>query len=136
MPLADAKRVVEHAEGKANRLGIAATVSVVNAEGTPVAIHRMDGATLVSVEVSREKAYTAAATEKPTADLTAASQPGGDVYGLASADRNRLAVFGGGVPLDRDGTVLGAVGVSGGSVDEDVAVATAGADAFVAGDSE
>jgi|AntRauTorcE11898_2_1112593.scaffolds.fasta_scaffold00739_3 uncharacterized protein GlcG (DUF336 family) len=90
----------------------------------------MDGATLVSVEVSREKAYTAAATEKPTSDLTAASQPGGDVYGLASADWNRLVVFGGGLQLERDGEVLGAIGVSGGSVDEDVAVATAGVKAF------
>lgn len=128
--LDDAKRILDAAEAKADDLGVAMNLSVTNNEGNLVAFRRMDGAKLVASSIARDKAYTAAAVKKPTEALQEGSEPGGDVYGLQSTDDNRVVTFGGGIPLEVDGAVVGAVGCSGGDVSEDVAVAGAGVDAF------
>jgi len=90
----------------------------------------MDDAWLPSVNISRNKAYTAAGVEMPTHELAEASEPGESLYGLQTTDEGRIVIFGGGFPLERDGEVVGAIGSSGGEVDEDMEVARAGIDRF------
>lgn len=125
-----AKEILDAAESKANELDVTMNLAVTNNEGNLLAFRRMDGAKLVAASIARDKAYTAAAVKKPTEALKEASEPGGDVYGLQSTDDNRVVTFGGGIPLESDGVVVGAVGCSGGDVSEDMAVAGAGVTAF------
>lgn len=125
-----AKELVEAAEGKADEIGVPSVIAVANSEGNLIAQHRMDGAWLPSVNISRNKAYTAAGLEMPTHELEEATQPDGPLYGLQTTDHERLVIFGGGFPLSRDGEVVGAVGSSGGMPDEDVEVAQAAVDTF------
>jgi uncharacterized protein GlcG (DUF336 family) len=130
MTLDTAKLVVDACEQKADEIGTPMVVAVTNSEGNLVAQHRMDGALLASVDISKNKAYTAAAVKLPTHELADASQPGNSLYGIQNTDQGRMVIFGGGFPLVTDGEVVGALGVSGGSVDEDMEVAEAGLDAF------
>lgn len=128
--LADAKEILDAAEAKATDIGVAMNLAVTNNEGNLLAFRRMDGAKLVAASIARDKAYTAAAVKKPSEALQEGSEPGGDVYGLQSTDDNRVVTFGGGIPLEHDGVVVGAVGCSGGDVSEDIEVASAGVAAF------
>ena len=91
---------------------------------------RLDDARLGSVDISRNKAYTAAAFDVPTHELTEPSQPGNSLYGIQNTNQGRIVIFGGGYPLVADGDVVGAVGASGGAVDQDMTVAEAGISAF------
>ncbi|WP_222912902.1 heme-binding protein [Natrinema sp. SYSU A 869] len=128
--LNESKEILDAAEAKATELGVPMNLAVTNDEGNLLAFRRMDGAKLVAASIARDKAYTAAAVKKPTAALKEGSEPGGDVYGLQSTDDTRVVTFGGGIPIEHDGEVVGAVGASGGDVSEDVAVAGVGVDAF------
>lgn len=121
--LTDATDLIEEAEAAADEMGLSMVVAVTNPEGNLVAQHRMDGAWLASVSISRNKAYTAAALQMPTHDLAESSRPGESLWGLQTTDDNRLVVFGGGYPIERDGEIVGALGVSGGEVAQDMAVA-------------
>lgn len=125
-----ATELIETAEHRARGLDLQMVVAVVNAEGNLVAQHRMDGAWLASVSISRNKAYTAAALKQPTDALAEPSQPGASLYGLQTTDDNRIVIFGGGYPLRRDGEIVGAIGASGGEVEQDMEVAQAGVDRF------
>jgi uncharacterized protein GlcG (DUF336 family) len=124
--LETATELIEAAEARAAEMDNPMVVAVANGEGNLVAQHRMDGAWLASVSISRNKAYTAAALDTPTHELAEATQPGSSLYGLQTTDEGRIVVFGGGYPLERDGEVVGAIGVSGGAVEQDRDVAEAG----------
>ncbi|SFR34330.1 GlcG/HbpS family heme-binding protein [Halogeometricum limi] len=126
IPLDTAKELVEAAEERAEEIENPMVITVANDEGNLVAQHRMDDAWLASVSISRNKAYTSAALDTPTHELAEASQPGNSLYGLQTTDEGRIVVFGGGYPLQRDGDVVGAIGVSGGAVEQDRDVAEAG----------
>lgn len=126
--LETAKELVEAAESKAADIENPMVIAVANSEGNLVAQHRMDGAWLASVNISRNKAYTAAALEMPTHELADPSQPGNSLYGLQTTDEGRIVIFGGGYPLERDGEIAGTIGVSGGAVEQDREVAEAGVD--------
>jgi len=122
-----ATELIEAAERKAEDIDTPMVITVANSEGNLVAQHRMDDAWLASVSISRNKAYTAAALDTPTHELAEPSEPGNSLYGLQTTDEGRLVVFGGGYPLtDEEGNVVGAFGVSGGAVEQDMAVAEAG----------
>lgn len=125
-----AKDVIEAAERRATAIDTPMVITVANSEGNLVAQHRMDDAWLASVDISRNKAYTAAALDMPTHELADPTQPGGSLYGLQNTDQGRMVVFGGGYPLIQDGEVVGAIGVSGGAVDQDMDVAEAGVSRF------
>lgn len=125
-----AKDVIEAAERRATAIDTPMVITVANSEGNLVAQHRMDDAWLASVDISRNKAYTAAALDMPTHELADSTQPGGSLYGLQNTDQGRMVIFGGGYPLIRDGEVVGAIGVSGGAVDQDMDVAEAGVSKF------
>lgn len=128
--LETAKQLIEAAEQKANEIGVPSVITVANPEGNLVAQHRMDDAWLPSVNISRQKAYTAAGLEMPTHKLSEPSQPGNSLYGLQDTDQGRLVIFGGGYPLKKGDTVVGAIASSGGQVKQDMQVAEAGVARF------
>ena len=128
LSLEKARKIIRAGERKAKEMNIAAVFAVVNPEGNLIIEERMDNAILVSVEVAYKKAYTAAALKLNTADLTPLVQPGAMFYGL-QADPKYI-IFGGGVLLKVDEKIVGAVGVSGGSAQEDMEIAKACVDAF------
>ena len=128
--LEDARRVTAAGEEKASEIGQPQNIAVVDAGGNLVSHVRMDGAWIGSVDIAINKAFTARAFDLPTADLAADSQPGGQFYGIEQSNDGRVVIFAGGIPLKRDGEVVGAVGVSGGDGDQDTAVAEAAAAAL------
>ena len=91
----------------------------------------MDGAWIGSINVSINKAFTSRALDIATKDLAKHSQPGGQFYGIHASNDGRIMIFAGGIPLKRNGKVVGAIGVSGGSGEQDQAVAEAGSAAFL-----
>ena len=128
--LEDAKRVIEAGEQKANEIGCPMDIAVVDAGGNLKSHVRMDGAFVGSITISINKAYTAIAFQCQTRDLTEDTRPDGPIFGLSDAHGGRLVIFPGGIPLVRDEDIVGAIGVSTGSVDQDQEVAEAGAAAF------
>jgi len=128
--LADARRVIAAAEKKAAEIKQPMNIAVVDEGGNLVSHVRMDGAWLGSIDISIKKAFTSRAFDIATRDLAGHSQSGGQFFGIHASNSGRIMIFAGGIPLKRDGKVVGAVGVSGGSGDQDHAVAEAGASAF------
>ncbi|HJZ49817.1 MAG TPA: heme-binding protein [Roseiflexaceae bacterium] len=128
--LSDARRVIAAAEAKAADIGQPMNIAVVDTGGNLVAHVRMDRAWLGSIDIAINKAYTARAFDIATKDLAEHSQSGGQFFGIHASNRGRIMIFAGGVPLTRDDEVVGAIGVSGGSGEQDHAVAIAGAAAF------
>ena len=127
---AQADTVIKGALAKAKEQGVPMNIAVVDAGGNLKAFTRMDGAFLGSIDISIGKARTARLFNMPTSALGAASQPGKELYGI-EVTNNGLVIFGGGELLkNKDGVIVGAVGVSGGSVAEDTNVAKAGVAAF------
>jgi uncharacterized protein GlcG (DUF336 family) len=123
--LADARRVIAAGERKAVEMRIPYNIAVVDAGGGLVAHVRMDGAWLGSVDIAINKAWTARAFDTSTEDLAGLTQSGQQGFGLNTTNGSRVVIFGGGIPIKLDGAVIGAVGASGGSVEQDVAVARA-----------
>jgi uncharacterized protein GlcG (DUF336 family) len=130
LTLAAARRIIGAAEEVARELRVAMSIAVVDAGDQLVAFERMDGADLVTVQLARDKAYSALMNRMPTRDLAPLVQPGAEFYGYDSLAGGRMVVFAGGMPLERDGILVGAVGVSGGSADEDQQAADAALAAF------
>lgn len=128
--LADARRVIAAAEKKSQETGQPMNIAVADEGGNIVAHVRMDGAWLGSIDISQKKAYTARAFDISTKDLAAHSQSGGQFFGIHASNNGKIMIFAGGIPLKKNGKVVGAIGVSGGSGDQDHAVAEAGAAAF------
>jgi uncharacterized protein GlcG (DUF336 family) len=126
LTLEDARRVSAAAEDKARELGCAVTITVVETGGHVRVQTRLDGARFGTLNVSANKAFTAAAFGAPTKILAGLTQPGQDLFGFADAAGGRIAIFPGGMPLVRDEEVVGAIGISGGSVDQDQQMADAG----------
>ncbi len=128
--LEDAMKIIQAAQKKAAAVGQPMNIAVADAGGNLVAHVRMDGAWLGSVDIAINKAYTARAFDISTKDLATQSQPGAQFYGIHVSNRGRVMIFAGGIPLKRGGHVEGAIGVSGGSGEQDHAVAEAGVAAF------
>src|SRR5215213_1828024 len=128
--LSDARRVIAAAEAKAADIEQPMNIAVVDSGGNLVAHVRMDRAWLGSIDIAINKAYTARAFDITTKDLAEHSQSGGQFFGIHASNGGRIMIFAGGIPLKRDGKVVGAIGVSGGSGEQDHAVAEAGAEAF------
>jgi uncharacterized protein GlcG (DUF336 family) len=128
--LSDARRVITAAEAKAREIGQPMNIAVVDAGGNLVSHVRMDGAWIGSIDISINKAFTARAFDLETAQLAENSQPGQQFFGIHASNHGRIMIFAGGIPLQRNGSVVGAIGVSGGSGEQDQTVATAGASVF------
>jgi len=128
--LDEAQRVVQAAHKRAEEIGQPMDVAVVDAGNNLTAFGRMDGAWLGSIDISIGKAHTARDFDLQTKDLASMAQPGQPLYGIESTNNHSLVIFAGGIPLQRDGQIVGAVGVSGGTVDQDQDCAEAGARAL------
>jgi len=128
--LEDARRIIVAAEKKAAAIGQPMNIAVADSGGNLVAHVRMDGAWLGSIDISINKAFTARAFDLATQELARQSQPGAQFYGIHVSNGGRIMIFAGGIPLKHAGKVVGAIGVSGGSGEQDQAVAEAGAAAF------
>ena len=128
--LDDARRVVAAGEKEAGNQGQPMNIAVVDAGGVLVTHIRQDGAWIGSVDVAINKAFSARAFDVSTEGLGENAQPGGQFYGIQDSNHGRVMIFAGGVPLLSEQVVVGAVGVSGGTGEQDQAVASAAAAAL------
>jgi uncharacterized protein GlcG (DUF336 family) len=128
--LAQAETVLAAAKKKAKDIGVPMNIAVVDAGNNLTAFARQDGAWLGSIAIAQDKAFTARAFDSATDELYEKTQPGGSLYGIGVSNDGRVITFPGGVPLTDGDEVVGAIGVSGGEVDQDQAVAEAGAAAY------
>ncbi|WP_263384205.1 GlcG/HbpS family heme-binding protein [Granulicella arctica] len=128
--LADARRILAAAEKKAEEIGQPMNVAVVDAGGNLVAFERMTNAWLGSIDISQKKAWTSRAFDITTKDLGANSQSGDQFFGIHASNDGKVMIFAGGIPIKKDGQVVGAIGVSGGSGVQDHEVAEAGVAAY------
>jgi uncharacterized protein GlcG (DUF336 family) len=128
--LEDARRVIAAAEKKAKEIGQPMNIAVADEGGNLISHVRMDGAWLGSIDISIKKAFTSRAFDIATKDLAAYSQSGGQFFGIHASNDGKVMIFAGGIPLKKDGKVIGAIGVSGGTGAQDQTVAEAGAAAF------
>lgn len=127
--LDQAKKILDAAVKKAQDLKIAEDIAIVDAGGNLKAFYRMDNAWLGSIDIAEKKAKTARYFDMPTGEIGKKSQPGGPLYMIEVSNRG-LITFPGGVPLTNDkGMIIGAIGASGSTVENDHEVATAGANA-------
>lgn len=128
LSLETAKKIIEEVEKESKNRGKKAVICVCNEQGNPIAVHVMDGAFLISFDVAVKKAYTAVALKMPTLKLNDLVKSGQTFYGLQNLDK--VMTIGGGVPLYRNGILVGGLGVSGGTGEEDDSLARFGADIF------
>ncbi len=128
--LEDARRVIAAAEKKAEEIGQPMNIAVADVGGNLVAHVRMDNAWIGSVDISIKKAWTARAFDITTKDLGENSQSGDQFFGIHASNNGKVMIFAGGIPLKQGGKVVGAIGVSGGSGEQDHEVAEAGEAAF------
>ena len=130
LTLDTAKRLMDRVEAYAREKGLNCVIAVYDPHGNPVAVHVMEDAFLASYAVATQKAYTAVALKMSTKELNALVQPGGMFYGLESLKGGNLVAFGGGVPLKKNGRIVGGLGISGGTDEEDQDVAEYGLKVF------
>ena len=124
MSLDNLKKMAGYVEEKANEIGVPMVFTVVDEGGNLVYFQRMPGSLLISIKVSQDKAYTAVSLKCPTAALADVTKPGDSLWSLHNSGDGRIICFGGGYPIEVDGKVIGAIGVSGGTAEEDMSVAT------------
>lgn len=125
LTLGQAQSLLAAARRRAREIAVPMVVAIIDGGGNLVALERHDGALLVSIELAQGKAYTAAAMKMATHEVAKLAQPGEPLYGIEATNRGRVVVFGGGFPLVVGEQIVGGLGVSGGSVDEDLDVARA-----------
>ena len=128
--LADARRMIAAAEKKAEEIKQPMNIAIVDEGGNLIAFERMENAWLGSIDIAQKKAWTSRAFDITTKDLGANSQSGDQFFGIHASNNGKVMIFAGGIPLKQDGKVVGAIGVSGGSGEQDHSVAEAGAAAL------
>jgi ATP:cob(I)alamin adenosyltransferase len=122
--LSNLKCMAEFAEEKAKEMNVPIVFSAVDAGGNLLILHRMEDSLLGSIDISINKAFTANAFKMPTHELAQISTPNNILYGIQNTNNNRVVIFGGGFPYLYNGKVVGAIGISGGSVEEDMKIGT------------
>ncbi len=131
MTLEDAKVILEGSERKAREIGVDMDIAVVDEGGHLLAFQRMDRGKITSIQIAIDKAFTAAGTRKGTHEYASVAGPGGMAFGINTSNNGRFMIFGGGLPIFINGTVVGAVGCSSGTAEQDREVAQAGIDALL-----
>ncbi|WP_163851794.1 GlcG/HbpS family heme-binding protein [Pseudooceanicola aestuarii] len=132
LDLTDARTLIAGARTKAEEIGVPMCIAITDESGNLIAFERMEGGKVTSTTIAIDKSFTASAAKKATHEYGKASQPGAPAYGIASAIGGRLMVVGGGLPVVVEGEVVGGIGISSGTPAEDMQVAQAGIDAFLA----
>lgn len=124
--LKTARELIRKVEEKAEEMGVKAVVAVSDASGRPIAIECMDGAFIGSFDVALNKTFTSVAFQMSTARLGELAAPGGSLYGIQQTNGGKIVIFGGGEPLYQGDTLIGAIGVSGGTAEQDTALGAYG----------
>ena len=120
-----AKRIADRAEAESVKQGVPVAVTVIDIHGNIVLTHRMTGAPAFSLEIAERKAYTSALIGMRTADLLPLVQPGAELYPLLALSGGKYSAMGGGVPINSEDQLIAGVGVSGGTVEQDIAIVEA-----------
>ena len=131
MTLDRAWQLVEAVRNEAARRGVNAVIAVANGAGHPVAVACMDDAYIARYDIALQKAFTVTALKMSTIQLKPMAQPGGALYGIQFTNQGKIVIFGGGEPLMDGGQVMGGLGVSGGTEEQDTALAAFGADYWI-----
>lgn len=127
MSLTAAKALISLVEKKAEEMGVKAVVAISDSAARPVAIECMDDSYIASFDVALNKAYTVVALKMSTSTLKPLAQPGGSLYGIQFTNDGKIVIFGGGDPLVYNGEIIGGIGVSGGTEEQDTALSAYGA---------
>jgi uncharacterized protein GlcG (DUF336 family) len=130
LSLSDAKYLIDGARIEAQKIGVPMCIAIVDESGSLIAFDRMDGGKITSITIAQDKAFTAAAARKATHEYNQACVPGNLVFGIHTALGGRLCVVGGGLPVVHDGEVVGGIGLSSGTPQQDMQCAQAGIDHF------
>ena len=130
MTLSLAKKLAKAVEDKAEEMGLKIVVSISDAGANPILTECMDDAYIASYDVAFNKAYTVVALKMPTITLKGLSQPGESLYGIQFTNGGRIVIFGGGDPLKIGDKIVGGLGVSGGSEEQDTFLSAYGAEYF------
>jgi len=126
LTLALAEEMTNRCKRASRKIDVPVVIALVDPAGHLVHFTRMEGALLGSIDIAINKAYTSAALKLPTSTVGELAQPGAALYGIENTNQGRIVIFGGGYPLIKNGQIIGAIGVSGGSVEEDQTIAKAG----------
>ena len=130
MTLKAANALIEKVTAKAASMGVNVVAAVSDQAGRPVAVQSMDGAYIASFDIAINKTFTSASLKMSTEALSHLSQPGQPLYGIQFTNEGKIVILGGGEPLEADGKIIGALGVSGGTAEEDTAIAAYGREVF------
>lgn len=125
-----ANALIEKVKEKAFRMGIQVVIAVSDPAGRPIAVQSMDGAYIASFDIALNKSFTSASLKMSTETLSHLCQPGQSLYGLQYTNGGKIVIFGGGETLEADGKLVGAIGVSGGSAEEDTQLSAYGKEIF------
>ncbi|MBQ1962171.1 MAG: heme-binding protein [Clostridia bacterium] len=118
---------------RAAQMGVKAVVAIADKHANPVSVQCMDDSYIASYDIAVNKAFTVTSLKMPTTALKTLATPGGSLYGIQFTNSGRIVIFGGGVPLyDKNGNIVGGLGVSGGSEEQDTALAEYGAEWYKA----
>ena len=130
LDLTDARKLIRGAAAKAKKIGVPMCIAITDEAGNMIAFERMDGAKILSVDLSADKAFTAAVSRRPTHEYNELCQPGSLVFGIHTSSGGRFSTVGGGYPVIVRGAVVGAIGLSGGAAEQDMECAEAALKAF------
>jgi uncharacterized protein GlcG (DUF336 family) len=125
LSLADAQKLIKGAKRKAKRIDLPTCIAIADESGNLIAFERMDGAKILSVGLSADKAFTAAISKRPTHEYNEICQPGNLAYGIHTSSGGRFSIVGGDIPVVIRNTVVGTIGLSGGAVGQDMECAEA-----------
>ena len=130
LTLDSARRLSEQVRQEAARIGVNAVVAISDKAGRPILVECMDDAYIASYDIALNKAYTVTALKMSTSQLKPLAQPGQPLYGIQFTNQGQIVIFGGGEPLTVGGAIVGGLGVSGGSEEQDTALAAYGKEIF------
>lgn len=130
MSLSLARKIVDKVKLKAKETGVNAVVAIADAGANIITVDCMDGAYIASYDIAVNKAFTSAALKMSTYDIGKLAQPGAPLYGIQNTNNGRIVIFGGGEPLEADGNVIGGLGVSGGTAEQDTFLGRYGRQVF------
>lgn len=130
MTLELANALIEKVKAKAQEIGVPVVIAVADKAGRPVAVQCMDDAYIASFDIAVNKAFTSASLKMSTETLSTLCRPGDSLYGLQFTNDGKIVIFGGGELLEVEGKIIGALGVSGGSAEQDTAIAAYGKEAL------
>ncbi|MBZ5552993.1 MAG: heme-binding protein [Acidobacteriia bacterium] len=136
LTLEDVKKIMDAAESKARSIGVDMDIAIVDDGGHLLMFLRMDGAKITSIQVSIDKAFTAAGARRPTHEYAAVAGAGGPAFGIHVSHQGRFSIVGGGFPIFVEGRIVGAVGCSSGTAEQDREVAEAAIQTFLKGMSK